>query len=126
MTNFEDFYREAEARDNAMSMNLLKTMEEKKVSVAVLITGGFHSSGIDAQLNDKGFTSVAFVPKITKVDDLNGSAYLSVFTQEKTPLDKLFAGEKLFVNPNPAEVGLAEPMVRGYANARTTNKSITE
>src|SRR5207244_3646932 len=37
--------------------------------------------------------------KITKVDTKNGSAYLSAFTQEKTPLEKLFEGEKLFLAP---------------------------
>jgi hypothetical protein len=35
------------------------------------------------------------------VDTAQGSAYLSVFAQEKTPLDKLFEGAKLFVADNP-------------------------
>ena len=57
------------------------------------------------QLQPKGFTVVSYVPKISKIEEANGSSYLSVFTQEKTPLDKLFAGEKLFLAeaPLPAE-----------------------
>ena len=96
---FEDFYREAELRDRAMTRNLLKAMEKNKSKVAVLVTGGFHSQGMDQKLKEHGIGTISFVPKITHVDSDKGSAYLSVFTQEKTPLDKLFQGEKLFLCP---------------------------
>jgi hypothetical protein len=43
-------------------------------------------------------SSFAFVPKISKVEEEFGSAYLSVFTQEKTPLEKLFQGNRLFLS----------------------------
>ncbi len=98
LSSFERFYSEAEARDQAMSANLLKAMDANKTSVAVLITGGFHSTGIDRKLNEAGFSTISFVPKITHVDTASGSAYLSVFTQQKTPLDRLFQGEKLFLS----------------------------
>ncbi len=97
LSSFESFYLEAEARDRAMAENLEKAMDASHSKVAVLVTGGFHSEGILEQLQPKGFTVVSYVPKISKIEDANGSAYLSVFTQEKTPLDKLFAGEKLFL-----------------------------
>ncbi len=98
LSSFENFYSEAEARDEAMSLNLEKAMDSSHAKVAVLVTGGFHSGGILRRLQPKGFTVVSYVPKISKIEDANGSAYLSVFTQEKTPLDKLFAGEKLFLS----------------------------
>ena len=47
-----------------------------------------------------------FVPRITKVDDAKGSDYLSVFAQEKSPLDKLFEGEKLFLSQEQFPDGL--------------------
>ncbi len=93
---FENFYKEAEARDDAMAANLEKAMDSSQSKVAVLVTGGFHSDGMDRQLQSHGMTIISYVPRINKIDD-NGSAYLSVFAQEKTPLDKLFAGEKLFL-----------------------------
>jgi len=34
---------------------------------------------------------------MTKIESADGSAYLSVFTQEKSPLDRMFEGEKLFL-----------------------------
>ncbi|OVE77288.1 hypothetical protein BVX98_03110, partial [bacterium F11] len=45
------------------------------------------------------YSVVSFIPKITKLDKATGSDYLSVFAQEKTPLEKLFKGETLFLPP---------------------------
>jgi len=115
MTNlapFENFYEEAETRDERMAFNLIRTSSfVLRTSPLVLVTGGFHSSGIDQRLVDAGYTVVQFTPKISKVDSENGSAYLSVFSQKKTPLASLFEGQKLFlaeVQTNPlAELTLS-------------------
>jgi hypothetical protein len=101
LSTFEGFYTEAQSRDDAMVQNLLKAMETNKTKSAVLVTGGFHTEGIADKLKSQGWAVVTYTPKITKVDTENGSAYLSVFTREKTPLEKLFAGEKLFITDNP-------------------------
>jgi len=94
LVSFEDFYREAQIRDERMADNFLKLTLP---SVSVLVTGGFHSSGIDQKLLSAGYTVVQFVPKMTRLDARHGSDYLSVFSQQKTPLSKLFLGEKLFL-----------------------------
>jgi hypothetical protein len=100
--SFEAFYQEAETRDQAMAENLLKAMgAEQGQSVAILVTGGYHSAGLTAQLTQSGATIISVVPKIEKVETAQGATYLSVFTQEKTPLEKLFVGEKLFLAQNP-------------------------
>jgi hypothetical protein len=44
-------------------------------------------------------------PKLTKVSDKPGSAYLAEFSREKTPLEKLFSGTKLFVLPKAQNIG---------------------
>ena len=95
--SFESFYSEAIARDRAMADNLFDAMDKNRASVAVLVTGGFHSTGIEKAMKEKGIITLSFVPKITSVDSEKCTAYLGVFTQEKTPLEKLFAGEKLFL-----------------------------
>ncbi|MCB4755954.1 MAG: S8 family serine peptidase [Elusimicrobia bacterium] len=102
LSSFESFYHEAEIRDAAMTENLLRGMKKAKAHVAVLVTGGFHSSGIDRKMTDAGVATITFAPKITKVESDNGTGYLSVFTQERTPLEKLFQGEKLFLAFPPA------------------------
>lgn len=94
---FEEFYRRAEARDEAMARNVLK-FNPKTV---VLVTGGFHSEGVDRRLTEQGYSVVTFVPKVTKLEHNGGASYLSVFAQEQTPLDRLFKGEKLFLAESP-------------------------
>lgn len=96
---FEAFYKEAQSRDDAMALNVERSLAQPSQipgSATVLITGGFHAPGLTDALTKAGIAVVSYVPKIEKVETAQGSAYLSVFTQEKTPLEKLFAGEKLF------------------------------
>jgi hypothetical protein len=107
LASFESFYREAEARDTAMAQNILSSLNLQPRSdsyptpIALLVTGGFHAEGMAEQLTEQGATVISYIPKIEKVDTAQGSAYLSVFTQEKTPLEKLFQGEKLFLAQDP-------------------------
>lgn len=120
LVSFEAFYQQAAQRDEAIAVNLMDAMDKSAASVAVLVTGGFHTPGITDLLKKKGVTSVVFAPKITKVEDESGPGYLSVFTQEKTPLDKLFRGEKLFTAPlvlSPPAYELLERVVAGHAVA---------
>lgn len=99
LASFEAFYREAQARDGAMANNVVNALADS--DVAVLVTGGFHAEGVARLLEQRGVSVISFVPKLTKVDLAQGSGYLSVFSQEKTPLEKLFQGEKLFLSTPP-------------------------
>lgn len=98
LNSFEDFYRQADARDGAMARS---TMEVASSSVTLLVTGGFHAEGMAKHLTEAGATVISWVPKIENLDTTQGSAYLSVFNQEKTPLEKLMQGEKLFLAKEP-------------------------
>lgn len=110
---FESFYEEARARDEAMTGKLLSAMREHGAATAVLVTGGFHGPGMAALLRRRGVTLVTFVPRLNRVDTESGSDYLSVFTQEKSPLETLFQGPQLFLAGKPmAEDGLAGTLYR--------------
>jgi len=100
---FKDFYREAEIRDERMTERFISLARQKRCSVAVLVTGGFHSKGIDDRLVQAGFKPEPFVPRITRTDLLGKNDDLSRFAQEKTPLEKLVQGEKLFLARDPAQ-----------------------
>jgi hypothetical protein len=102
LSSFESFYTEAHARDDSITHHLLKAMENENTPTALLVTGGYHSPGIDERLRQAGVTVISFTPRIEKVDTHAGTSYLSVFSQEKSPLEKLFAGDKLFVSQHPA------------------------
>ena len=108
---FEDFYRFAEKRNKALTENLLQALAEKEGKTAVLVSGGFHAPGITRRLRQAGIVTINFVPKISKVDTDKGTQYLSVFTQEQTPLEKLFEGDTLFLAQHPASDGAVHTFV---------------
>ncbi|MBK8575788.1 MAG: hypothetical protein IPN90_08955 [Elusimicrobia bacterium] len=99
MTPFEAFYREAQIRDDSMTRNFLGAMEKHHAKTGLLVTGGFHSAGMEEQFLKAGAAVISFTPRIDKIDTAQGSAYLNVFTREKTPLDRMFQGRTLFLTP---------------------------
>lgn len=111
---YETFYREAHARDEAMTDRFVQTAVKtslpgasEKPPLSILVTGGYHSPGVTARLANAGMAVISVVPKIKTVDTTQGPDYLSVFAQEKTPLDRLFEGSKLFVADNPLSANAA-------------------
>jgi hypothetical protein len=112
---FENFYEEAGARDGVMAENLLRALRSRvnprasRAPLAILVSGGYHAPGLTEQFNAAGAVVISVVPKIDKIDSPQGSHYLSVFSREKTPLDKLFVGQKLFLATPPATGVLEAP-----------------
>ncbi|MBV9080425.1 MAG: hypothetical protein JO102_04820, partial [Elusimicrobia bacterium] len=90
---FEAFYATAEKRNEAMMLNLLETMARNQRSTAVVVAGGFHTPGLVAMLEKRGASVVTMAPRFDAKG--GGSEYLNTFLRERTPLAKLFAGEKL-------------------------------
>ncbi len=97
---FEHFYEEADSRSRAMVRNIF----DGGSANAALIAGGFHTTLLEKILRDHNISYVLLSPKISKIEDATGSSYLSVFACEKTPLDRLFSGEKLFLKPFDEEI----------------------
>lgn len=93
---YETFYRKADARSTVMLEKLLAASGQ---GTRVLVTGGFHAPEMAEILKVKKIPYAIISPKITKVDGATANAYLSVFEQEKSPLDVIFKGERLFVYP---------------------------
>lgn len=104
---FLDFYRNAEARDHAMAARVIAGVRERRARLTLLVAGGFHGDGLTAALEKAGLTVVRFVPRVDTVGTASGEAALSIFAQEKLPLERVAAGEKLFLAPPPA-AGKAE------------------
>ncbi|MFN0117629.1 MAG: hypothetical protein ACKVQC_04960, partial [Elusimicrobiota bacterium] len=98
----EQFYIEADIRSEKMLTKVLSFRQRKPI---VLITGGFHTFEITSTLKKKNIPFITISPKLEKIETLNGSEYLSVFSSEKAPLEKLFAGEKLFLQPESSVGG---------------------
>ena len=102
---FEQFNEAAILRNDVMVKNLLEKASatspqpaplhgEGEYNQAVLVTGGFHTVGITQILKDKNVAYAVLSPRLGKVEG-SGSEYLDIFTRDKTPLEKLFTGERL-------------------------------
>ena len=92
---FEQFYHQADIRSEKMFQNLKALEGERKV----LVTGGFHTQELTRKLKQENIPYKVISPKITSLETDSGTAYLSLYSQEKTPLDKLISGDKLFLTP---------------------------
>jgi len=93
---FESFCRTAVTRNEAFVDNLLVQAKQQNARVAVLIAGGFHSEGLTEIFRKRDISWVVATPRITEIPkDAN---YLDVFARDPLPLDKLFSGEKIFLN----------------------------
>jgi len=83
LSDLEEFYRIADERDDAIIENTLKKMDEEKLRVAVLVTGGYHTAGIAERLKQRGISYVVITPRTTKPDRDN--PYLSILCSEVPP-----------------------------------------
>ena len=100
----EEFYEAADARDATMADRALALARGVPAGEpVVIVTGGYHGDGLARRLSEAGATVIQWTPKISRAETARGSAYLSVFAQEKTPLERLMQGEKLFLAPPVAE-----------------------
>jgi hypothetical protein len=63
----ETYYEAAEARSHAMSDNLMKRAKFVP-GVTALITGGFHTQEIAADLNKRGISYMVFTPRVEVLD----------------------------------------------------------
>lgn len=109
---FETFYRAAHDRDAALAANAAAAFG---AGGGVTVAGGFHAEGMRARLAGLGWTVVEFSPRVTRAE--GGSGYLSVFAREKTPLERLFAGEKVFLKSDPLPPRVRNGTIPGAALA---------
>ncbi|HOW28185.1 MAG TPA: hypothetical protein PK876_06760 [Elusimicrobiota bacterium] len=110
----EKFYSVAVRRNDVMVSNLIGKLKGRRSAgasdpSAVLVAGGFHTEGVSRLLKDSGVSYVVLSPRLETVS--SGQRSLDYFRRGPTDLEKLFAGEKLFLNtPRPG----AAVMPSGY------------
>jgi len=97
---FEQFYELAINRNEHLVDGLQGQMKERHASVAVLVAGGFHTDGVKAELRKRGFSYLVLTPNVTNIQ-MEGD-YLQGFVRAPVPLERLFAGERIFLSqPRP-------------------------
>ncbi len=105
---FENFYQEAETRSEKMVKNLFHAISRNPLMPAqsvVLFTGGFHTPQIARILRERDMPYQVYAPKITKIETDQGTEYLSLFTREKCPLERLFEVKRLSVMNSRTHMG---------------------
>lgn len=60
-----EFYQKAKARDQVMFDKMLSQMKASDESNAIIVSGGFHSQGLQAHLKEKGMAFVEIQPRIS-------------------------------------------------------------
>jgi len=65
------FYRDAVKRDGALYKNLIKAMDEEGVDKAIIVAGGFHTSGIKDRLESDNFSYIITSPHIDRIPEEN-------------------------------------------------------
>jgi sugar phosphate isomerase/epimerase/predicted Zn-dependent protease/serine/threonine-protein kinase RIO1 len=80
------FYDIADQRSEAFIRNLQNHMEGRKQKLAVLITGGFHATGVESALRREDVSYLTIRPRISRTDEAN--PYFSLLRNEPSPLEK--------------------------------------
>lgn len=99
----ENFYRAAIARNKTMAGRMAARLTASGAPMGVLVAGGFHTAGLMAELKDRGFTVLTASPKITEITE--GLTSLDILSSNRLPLDRLFAGERLFLTVAAGAIG---------------------
>lgn len=87
LENFEEFYRIAHLREQAMVENSIKLLEKKHKNAIVLIAGGFHSQGITQTLKEKNISYVLVTPNMES--EHKKIPYISLLKNFNTPLEQM-------------------------------------
>lgn len=76
------FYELAKKRDKVLFENMISKMNEKNVSLSLVVTGGFHSKGITEKLKASNTSFILISPRIETISD--ESHYLKVMTGKRS------------------------------------------
>ncbi len=89
LQSVENFYRIADERSAHFVDNLARKMDRFEHKLAVMITGGFHTSEVLAELKRRDISYVSIKPRLTRQDIVN--PYFALLQNRQTPLEKLLA-----------------------------------
>jgi len=81
---FEYFYETAVKRDNVLIKNLMNQFP--KSGKVILVAGGFHTEGLEAELRKKGVTYVSVSPQINSFPADAQETYFASLRREKSKL----------------------------------------
>jgi len=89
----ERFYQLAVERDQVMADNTVLLMKEKKQKFTALITGGFHTPGIEKYMKDRKYSFIVITPRMTQATEEKRAAeiYQNAMEQKILPAEHFLA-----------------------------------
>ena len=75
----KQFYETAQARDRAMFAKTMEWIKKEKIQKAVIITGGFHSTGMSELFKKENISFLRVQPRITQI--YGRENYLKLMTE---------------------------------------------
>jgi len=89
LQNFEEFYKVAHQREEAMVSNLIDLMNKKDRKTVIFIAGGFHTQGITNILRQKDVSYLVITPNISNAN--TPIPYISLLKNVSTPFEQMIA-----------------------------------
>ncbi|MCD6459575.1 hypothetical protein J7L67_02780, partial [bacterium] len=89
LDDFEDFYKLANEREQALVKNTIALMNGESKKVVVLIAGGFHTKGITEMLKSEDVSYIVVTPNME--NDRKPIPYMSLLKNLRTPLEQMLA-----------------------------------
>jgi len=101
------FYENADLRSREFVRNLQGRMQEEQARAAILITGGYHTEQIMAQLKAEGFACLTVKPCLRRQDLVN--PYFTLLRNQRTPLERLLAQDQKIMALEPFFAAWPDP-----------------
>ncbi|MFN0117942.1 MAG: hypothetical protein ACKVQC_06600, partial [Elusimicrobiota bacterium] len=99
LSSFELFYSYVDIRSQKMAERVL-ALNRDGVRV-ILVAGGFHTEEVLLKLKKSGLSAMVIKPQVSSLESGSTLDYLSTFSREHTPIEKMVSGEKIsLVNEN--------------------------
>ncbi len=94
LRKIERFYALALKRDDVLIRNALAKMESSGEQISILVTGGFHTPGIERALREQGGSYLVITPRLEKAinEKEEKRRYASAMHSEPTQLSQLLTG----------------------------------
>ncbi|PIQ86362.1 MAG: hypothetical protein COV74_05040 [Candidatus Omnitrophica bacterium CG11_big_fil_rev_8_21_14_0_20_45_26] len=101
LKQIERFYEIALKRDHVLIERSVERMEATRRRVSVIVTGGFHTPGIEAYLRARDISYVVIAPRIEKIDETEDSQrYEAAMRNEISNVETLLS-EMYFAPKSP-------------------------
>jgi hypothetical protein len=103
-----EFYQVSDQRSLVFVKNIIERMKREQADIAMLVTGGYHTDIMLAELERKGISYICVKPRLQRQDIVN--PYFALLRGQRTPLEKLLA-------QNQNILGLETAWIQGKSSA---------